>query len=55
MDLLEPIKEQFPWISYSDLWTLAGATAIEDMGGARACAAFGPAMQTSASQIALAA
>ena len=33
-DLLEPIKAQFPWISYSDLWTLAGAVAIEDMGGA---------------------
>lgn len=32
-DLLEPIKKQFPWISYSDLWTLAGATAIEEMGG----------------------
>lgn len=33
-DLLEPIKQQFPWISYSDLWTLAGAVAIEEMGGA---------------------
>ena len=33
-DLLEPIKKKFPWISYSDLWTLAGAVAIEDMGGA---------------------
>lgn len=33
-DLLEPIKEKFPWISYADLWTLAGATAIEEMGGA---------------------
>jgi cytochrome c peroxidase len=32
-DLLEPIKEKFPWISYADLWTLAGATAIEEMGG----------------------
>ncbi len=32
-DLLEPIKKQFPWISYSDLWTLAGAVAIEEMGG----------------------
>lgn len=35
-DLLEPVKAKFPWISYSDLWTLAGATAIEEMGGARA-------------------
>ena len=32
-DRLEPIKKQFPWISYSDLWTLAGAVAIEAMGG----------------------
>lgn len=30
---LEPIKEAFPWISYADLWTLAGVTAIEAMGG----------------------
>lgn len=32
-DLLEPIKAKFPWISYADLWTLAGAVAIEEMGG----------------------
>jgi len=32
-NLLEPIKRQFPGISYADLWTLAGATAIEHMGG----------------------
>lgn len=32
-DLLEPVKKQFPWISYSDLWTLAGVVAIEEMGG----------------------
>lgn len=25
--------QKFPWISYGDLWTLAGATAIEAMGG----------------------
>ncbi|KAK9918279.1 hypothetical protein WJX75_002803 [Coccomyxa subellipsoidea] len=31
--LLDPLKEEFPWISYSDLWTLAGAVAIEEMGG----------------------
>lgn len=30
---LEPIKEKHPWISYADLWTLAGVTAIEVMGG----------------------
>jgi cytochrome c peroxidase len=32
-DLLEPVKRQFPWVSYADLWTLAGATAVEEMGG----------------------
>lgn len=32
-DLLEPIKKKFPWISYADLWTLAGVVAIESMGG----------------------
>ncbi|KAI9207359.1 heme peroxidase [Polychytrium aggregatum] len=30
---LESVKEQFPWISTADLWTLAGVTAIEVMGG----------------------
>lgn len=30
---LEPIKSQFPWISYADLWSLAGVVAIEVMGG----------------------
>lgn len=32
-DLLEPIKKKFPGISYSDLWTLAGVVAIQEMGG----------------------
>ncbi|KAF2771245.1 cytochrome c peroxidase mitochondrial precursor [Teratosphaeria nubilosa] len=32
-DFLEPVKEQFPWITYSDLWTLAAACAIQEMGG----------------------
>lgn len=31
--LLDPIKQQYPELSYSDLWTLAGVTAIEYMGG----------------------
>ncbi|KAK9447416.1 heme peroxidase [Limtongia smithiae] len=30
---LEPIKQQFPWISYADLWTFAGVVAVEAMGG----------------------
>ncbi|KAK5127405.1 heme peroxidase [Meristemomyces frigidus] len=32
-DFLEPIHEQFPWITYSDLWTLAAACAVQEMGG----------------------
>lgn len=32
-DALEPIKAKFPAMSYSDLWILAGYTAIEEMGG----------------------
>ena len=32
-DLLEKVKQKFPWMSYADLWTLAGAVAVEDMGG----------------------
>ncbi|KXJ96760.1 peroxiredoxin [Microdochium bolleyi] len=32
---LEPIKAQFPWITYADLWTLASVVAIEEMGGPR--------------------
>lgn len=30
---LEPIKEKHSWITYSDLWTLAGVVAIEEMNG----------------------
>ncbi|KAJ1028415.1 hypothetical protein NDA16_001582 [Ustilago loliicola] len=30
---LEPIKEKHSWITYADLWTLAGVVAIEAMGG----------------------
>jgi len=32
-NLLEPIKKKYPGISYGDLWTFAGAVAIEEMGG----------------------
>ncbi|KAK6529034.1 heme peroxidase [Orbilia ellipsospora] len=32
-DFLEPIKAKFPWITYSDLWTLAGVCAFQQMGG----------------------
>ncbi|EAS37469.3 cytochrome c peroxidase [Coccidioides immitis RS] len=30
---LEPVKKKHPWITYSDLWTLAGVTAIKEMDG----------------------
>ena len=30
---LEPIKEKHPWITYADLWTLAGVVAIKEMDG----------------------
>nr|POE75745.1 cytochrome c peroxidase, mitochondrial [Quercus suber] len=30
---LEPVKQAHPWISYSDLWILAAACAIQEMGG----------------------
>lgn len=32
-DFLEPVKAQFPWISYSDLWILAGVCAVQEMQG----------------------
>ncbi|KAI9783983.1 MAG: heme peroxidase [Geoglossum umbratile] len=32
-DFLEPIKQKNPWISYSDMWTLAGVCAIQEMQG----------------------
>ncbi|KAI8992970.1 heme peroxidase [Trametes punicea] len=32
-DLLEPVKKEFPWISYGDLWTLGGVAAIQELGG----------------------
>ena len=32
-DLLDPIKQKYPGLSYSDLWTLAGVVAVQEMGG----------------------
>ncbi|CCF43052.1 cytochrome c peroxidase [Colletotrichum higginsianum] len=32
-DFLEPVKQQFPWITYSDLWILGGVAAIQEMQG----------------------
>ncbi|KAK0529687.1 heme peroxidase [Tilletia horrida] len=30
---MDEVHEQFPWITYSDLWTLGGVAAIQEMGG----------------------
>ncbi|PGG98494.1 hypothetical protein AJ80_09525 [Polytolypa hystricis UAMH7299] len=30
---LEPVKRRHPWITYADLWTLAGIVSIKEMGG----------------------
>ncbi|CAO1639025.1 unnamed protein product [Sympodiomycopsis kandeliae] len=32
-DFMEEIKEDFPWITYSDLWTLGGVAAVQELGG----------------------
>lgn len=32
-DFLEPVKANYPWITYSDLWILAGVCAIQEMLG----------------------
>ena len=32
-DFMEPVKQQFPWITYSDLWTLGGVCAFQEMQG----------------------
>ncbi|RDW77077.1 peroxidase-1 [Coleophoma cylindrospora] len=32
-DFMEPIKQKFPWITYSDLWILGGVAAIQEMQG----------------------
>ena len=32
---MEPIKDQFPGLTYADLWILSSYVAIEAMGGPR--------------------
>lgn len=32
-NFMEDIKKKFPWITYSDLWTLGGVCAVQEMGG----------------------
>ncbi|KAF9073649.1 heme peroxidase [Rhodocollybia butyracea] len=32
-DLMEKVKQEFPWISYGDLWTLGGVAAVQEMAG----------------------
>ncbi|KDR67543.1 hypothetical protein GALMADRAFT_1356136 [Galerina marginata CBS 339.88] len=31
--LMEKVKQEYPWISYGDLWTLGGVAAIQEMAG----------------------
>lgn len=40
-DWLEPVKQQFPEVSYSDLWIFAANVAIEEMGGPELTTRFG--------------
>jgi catalase (peroxidase I) len=47
-DLLEPVKAANPDASYADIWTLAGVTAIEKMGGPKVDFALGRADATGA-------
>ncbi|EON96950.1 putative cytochrome c peroxidase protein [Phaeoacremonium minimum UCRPA7] len=32
-EFLEPVKQKFPWITYSDLWILGGVAAVQEMLG----------------------
>ncbi|KAJ1031239.1 hypothetical protein NDA18_002457 [Ustilago nuda] len=32
-DFMEKIHKKFPWITYSDLWTLGGVAAVQELGG----------------------
>jgi len=32
-DHMQKIKDEFPWISYGDLWTLGGVAAVQECGG----------------------
>jgi len=32
-ELMEKVKQEFPWITYGDLWTLAGVAAVQEMAG----------------------
>jgi cytochrome c peroxidase len=32
-ELMEKVKIEFDWISYGDLWTLAGVAAVQEMAG----------------------
>lgn len=34
-EYLEPVRAQFPWLSYADLWVMAACVAIEHTGGPR--------------------
>ena len=38
---LDPVHDEFPWISIADLWILAGTMAIEELGGPKVEVRFG--------------
>ncbi len=35
VDFMEKIHKKFPWITYSDLWTLGGVAAVQELGAAQ--------------------
>lgn len=39
-DFMEAIHKKHPWISYSDLWTLGGVAAVQEMGGPKVSSIF---------------
>ena len=39
--ILEPVKQKFPELSYADIWTLAGVQSIKLMGGPNIPFGFG--------------
>ena len=50
-NFLEPVKEKHPWISYGDLWCLAGVEAVKCMGGPDVPIKFGRLDETDDSNV----
>lgn len=44
-NVLEKVHERHPWISFSDLWTLAGVVAIQEMSGGECLVPWRPGRQ----------